>query len=233
MPKGATPNVVIKGTREGVSLQLGEGEWDALLEELAERLRATASFFSGARVALDVGERPISADQLQRLEELLGRYDMGLYLVLARSAEARATARAAGVRAISGGEIGAEAAATAGGPAEHEQSEGILVRRTVRSGQVVQHPGHVVIVGDVNPGGEVIAGGNVVIWGRLRGMVHAGAMGDDQAIVCALEMRPMQLRIGNYIARAPEEQRGKHKPRPEVASVREGNIVAVPWDEES
>jgi septum site-determining protein MinC len=105
---------------------------------------------------------------------------------------------------------------------------GILVHRTLRSGQVVQHPGHVVVIGDVNPGAEIIAGGDVVVWGKLRGVVHAGATGDDEAVVCALSLAPLQLRIGNHIARTPEGREDVPE-RPEMASVQGGEIVAEPW----
>ncbi|TMC53708.1 MAG: hypothetical protein E6J26_08725, partial [Chloroflexi bacterium] len=72
----------------------------------------------------------------------------------------------------------------------------IVVRSTLRGGSAVHHEGHVIIVGDVNPGAEVIAAGDVIVWGKLRGLVHAGAMGDNGAIVCALLFEPTQLRIG-------------------------------------
>jgi septum site-determining protein MinC len=110
---------------------------------------------------------------------------------------------------------------------EEPFAEGLVVRRTLRSGQNVRHPGHVVIIGDCNPGAEIVAGGNIVVWGRVRGMVHAGAMGDEEAVICALDLAPTQLRIAGHIARSPEEQR--HQPIPEMASVHEGQIVAVPW----
>jgi septum site-determining protein MinC len=86
----------------------------------------------------------------------------------------------------------------------------------------------VVVVGDVNAGAQIIAGGNIVVWGKLRGTVHAGAMGDDQTIVCALDLAPTQLRIGKHIARSPEGRRRRRIP-PEVASAQEGMIVVTAW----
>ncbi len=103
----------------------------------------------------------------------------------------------------------------------------MVLRRTLRSGQVLQHPGHVIVVGDVNPGAEVLAGGNVFVWGRLRGVVHAGAAGDRQAIVCALELAPAQLRIADVVARAPEEH--PSPARPELARVEDAGIVVETW----
>ena len=89
----------------------------------------------------------------------------------------------------------------------HGGEGAILVRRTLRSGYSLQHSGHVVVIGDVNPGAEIIAGGDVIVWGHLRGMVHAGAEGNDDAVVCALDLAPTQLRIGGLIATTPRAPR--------------------------
>ena len=109
-----------------------------------------------------------------------------------------------------------------------EGSEGLLVRRTVRSGQVVRHPGHVVVIGDVNAGAEIVAGGDVVVWGKLRGVVHAGAMGDEEAVVCALWMAPIQLRIGKHVARPPEGGELTEMST-EMATVKVDAIETVNW----
>ena len=123
-------------------------------------------------------------------------------------------------------------AAFALGPVEpiglDDPDVGLVARRTLRSGQQLRHPGSIVVIGDVNPGAEVVAGGDVVVWGRLRGTVHAGATGNAAAIVCALDLAPTQLRIAQYITRSPEGRR--RKPQPEVARVRGGQIVAESWE---
>jgi len=87
----------------------------------------------------------------------------------------------------------------------------------------------VVILGDVNSGAEVIAGGDVIVWGRLRGIVHAGALGDSGRCVCALDLSPTQLRIGSHIARPPEGRRRSKQPRPERAFISDDQIVAERW----
>ena len=69
----------------------------------------------------------------------------------------------------------------------------------------IEYQGNVIVFGDVNPGAEIMAGGSVLIWGRLRGLVHAGADGDEEAIVGALEFSPMQLRIAGKIAVSPKK----------------------------
>jgi septum site-determining protein MinC len=85
----------------------------------------------------------------------------------------------------------------------------------------------VVVIGDVNPGAQIIAGGDVLVWGRLRGTVHAGALGDEKSLVCALDLRPMQLRIANIVAVGSDG--GKSRPHPEIAFVSDGQIVAEEW----
>ena len=84
-----------------------------------------------------------------------------------------------------------------------------------------------VVYGDVNPGAEIIAAGDVFIWGKLRGNVHAGANGDESAIVCALQMMPTQLRIAGLIAVSPPDQR--RNIGPEVAFIRNDQIIVEAW----
>ncbi|HLT55998.1 MAG TPA: septum site-determining protein MinC, partial [Bacillota bacterium] len=78
------------------------------------------------------------------------------------------------------------------------------VRKIVRSGQVLEITGDLLLIGDVNPGGKVVSTGNVYILGNLYGIAHAGAAGDRKAIIAASYMKPTQLRIADYISRAPD-----------------------------
>ena len=77
---------------------------------------------------------------------------------------------------------------------------------TVRSGEYIDSPGDLLILGDVNPGAIVSANGNIFIWGRLLGIAHAGKEGNAQAKISALQLRPVQLRIASKIARGPQEK---------------------------
>ena len=100
----------------------------------------------------------------------------------------------------------------------------ILIKRTVRSGQSIQFDGNVVILGDVNPGAEIIARGNIVVMGALRGVIHAGATGNENATVAAFRLQPTQLRIANHITRAPD---GEYMAPnyPEIARIKDGVVV--------
>lgn len=120
------------------------------------------------------------------------------------------------------------ATVTALGPATLYQ------RGTIRSGQVLRHLGNIVVVGDVNPGAELIASGDIVVFGVLRGQAHAGAQGDPTATVTALELTPTQLRIATFIATG-ERSAGRPKIREsgEVARVEEDRIVVTPLAKEA
>lgn len=101
----------------------------------------------------------------------------------------------------------------------------ILVRRTLRSGQKIHFDGNVVVVGDVNPGAEIIASGHVIVLGALRGVVHAGASGNEQAAVLAFRLRPTQLRIANHITRPPDDELTGPE-QPEIARIKD-NVVTI------
>ena len=84
----------------------------------------------------------------------------------------------------------------------------------------------ILIVGDVNPGAIVLAGGNIMIWGKLRGIAHAGRDGNASAKITALQLRPLQLRIANKVARGPKEK--PEEGFAEEALIEEGIIVIKP-----
>ncbi|MBU0703282.1 MAG: septum site-determining protein MinC [Chloroflexi bacterium] len=218
--------IAIKGIRQGLLITLGEGDWSAELLTLEARLGASPSFFSGGRVALDVGARLLNQAEIEEARALLARHRVELWAVVGTDQVTEMAVQEMGL-VIDLGPSAPRAPEAAPQEEESPSTEGLVVRRTLRSGQSLRHPGHIVIIGDVNPGAEVVAGGDILVWGRVRGMVHAGALGDDKAVICGLDLSPMQLRIAGHIARSPEEKR--RKPMPEMASVHEGQIVAVPW----
>lgn len=100
----------------------------------------------------------------------------------------------------------------------------VMIERTLRSGQSVHYDGNVVILGDVNPGAQITATGDVVVMGVLRGTVHAGASGDEAASVIAFRLRPTQLRIAGFIGRSPDEDASSPQ-QPEIAKVRDGIVT--------
>lgn len=220
------PEISIKGIRDGLLITVGPGEWETIAEELAYQIDNQADFFRGAKVALQVGERELRHKAIRELSDKLEQRGVHLWAILGTSPSTNRAARRMELETeLQDGSVEEDLPPLI---SDVFGSDGVMVRQTLRSGQRVRHPGHVVVVGDVNPGAEIIAGGDVLVWGRLRGTVHAGARGDEGAIVCALDLIPTQLRIADFIAISPDEE-SRRQPRPEKVSVQEGQIVAEEW----
>ncbi len=220
--------VSIKGSRNGVLIAL-EGAPDqpfsASLRELEAKLKVNPAFFHGSEVVVDVKGAALDEEDLNRIAATLAHYGIRLESLAAQHEDTMRAARALGIplydptanklsptrrRARSTALdavdlVSALAEIESAAISEQEGlSEGILINRRVRSGQVIKHPGHIVVIGDVNPGASLVAGGDIVVWGRLQGNVHAGALGDDQAVVCALEFVPAVVRIAELTLWEPQ-----------------------------
>ncbi len=220
-----TTEIHIKGVRDGLLIKVGDGEWPEVRAALFQRLDERADFLRGARVALDVGNHILKAAELGRLRDQFSDRGITLWAVISDSPTTQQTARDLGLATRLSKPLPDRTIRRMN--TEFQDGEvAILVQRTLRSGYRIEHPGHVIVLGDVNPGAEVIAGGNVIVWGHLRGVVHAGAQGDTEAVVCALDLSPMQLRIAGTVSVTPE-RRGKTQP--EMARLKDGRVVAEAW----
>jgi septum site-determining protein MinC len=226
-------SIAIKGTRNGLLLTLEpETPFSDVLNALAGRLAEAPAFFQGASLAVDTSRRHLRGSERRQLENLLARYQvsiMSLEQLAAPAPEARPVTGALSTADHNGQQFTRNEQLPAS-EAQHEEPETngtLLLRRTIRSGQAIHHPGAIVILGDVNPGAEVVAGGDVIVWGVLRGMVHAGYPANEQACVCALALSPVQLRIAHLLSRPPEGIEAQAYP--EVAAIRNGRIVVETW----
>lgn len=228
--------VSIKGISDGLLITLSASdEWLTITSELANRLDEKTDFFNGAKVTVNLGERPVPKYELTSLKALLERRGMMLAVVQSDSSTTIESATALDLRTAHINSRTVERTLSEEDldiPIDPEETgtTGVLVHRTLRSGRTVHSDGHVVIIGDVNPGAKIIAAGDIVVWGKLRGMVHAGAEGDESAVICALDMSPNQLRIAGHIATSPKDRRKRINP--EAARVRDNQIVVEAWSEE-
>ena len=227
--------ISIKGIREGLLIAVpDQGSLADLMTLLKGELAQKQAFLQGSQVALQVGYRRLYKDELRKLQTLFEQNDLELWAVLAEDAVAREAARELGLATrlsgsqtdLDGNFVTAVSQPESTEPNKATQ-DGLVLKETIRSGRSIYHEGHVVIIGDVNPGAEIVARGNVIVWGRLRGLVHAGALGEETAVICALELNPTQLRIANQIAISPEEK--GRRSIPEQAMIRDGQIVAEMW----
>lgn len=226
-------SIAIKGTRSGLLLTLEAGmPFSELLQALAQRLEESPTFFRGASLTVDTTQRALRVSERLQLEKLLAQYQMSIAAgasekehkaakTITLSPEtpqppqpARATQK-----------VTQDLVTEQRDPRDYDDI--LYLRRTVRSGQAIHHHSSVVIMGDVNPGAEIVAGGDIIVWGVLRGMVHAGYPDNEQALVCSLQLSPVQLRIAHLLSRPPEGFEAQ--PRPEVATIRQGQIVVEAW----
>lgn len=231
--------VEVKGWRNGLLMVLPAfGDWETVLENVEARLdegRGRA-FWKGAQATLDLGDRVVSEAELSTL---IGRLKEDFALVPVAVVASDAGTRAAAERLVlTAYEVlptvqmpaAAKAAEASRGTLPPGASTALYLPSTVRSGQRVVHDGPVVVSGDVNAGAEVLAAGDILIFGTLRGLAHAGYQGDESARIFALSLRPPQLRIAGKIARSPEEERRPSAPRgPEVARIENGEIGVSGW----
>lgn len=274
---------LLRGRKGGLEITLAGLELGAALEALEARLTEQPGFYRGIAAVANFGSTLPSAEELERLNELL--CDAGIELrALSGSGDVEALARELGyafeslplghelarrraarpspdlslsdaARSLIADFAGARAdiadrrrrgeasvrraslppGATPSVQVEHpplhvvEAPPGTLYQAgTVRGGQALHHVGNIVVVGDVNPGAELIASGDILVFGRLAGVAHAGAQGDDRARVYALDLDATQLRIATCIAAG--ERAHTQPARPEVALVRDARIAIVPYD---
>lgn len=217
--------IQIKGLRDGLLITIGDGDWADLEFALLEQIQVQQAFFQGARVALDVGAQILKVNDLVPLRDKLSEYGISLWAVVSESPTTEKTSQLLGLATRISKPRPEESRPT---PVSNLSEEtALFVDRTLRSGIRIEFPGHVVVFGDVNPGAEIVAEGNVIVWGRVRGMIHAGVKGDRSAFICALDLSPTQLRIADEVSAVLKPQ---NNPRPEIASLNEdGKLQAVLW----
>nr|WP_263325563.1 septum site-determining protein MinC [Neobacillus sp. Marseille-Q6967] len=202
------PNVTIKGTKDGIVLHLDDScSYQELKKELDEKLSANQRTQSDRHlipVKVEVGNRYLTDEQREEIKELI-RQKKNLVVDDIES------------NVVTKQEINKL----------KSENEVVTVARIVRSGQVLQVPGDLLLIGDVNPGGTVMAGGNIFIMGALKGIAHAGVNGNDEAVITASSMQPSQLRINEYINRSPDQVKNNEKREMECAYIDENNQIIV------
>ncbi|MCT7954146.1 septum site-determining protein MinC [Laspinema palackyanum] len=177
--------------------------WTEILQQIRQRLNAGDRFWQAdTRVQLIAQDRLLDGRQLQAIAEALAESKLKLERI-------ETSRRQTAVAAVTAGySVEQRTTVTPFNPnplaTGKALADPLYLETTVRSGVDIRHPGNVVLVGDVNPGGSIIADGDILVWGRLRGLAQAGANGNEQCIVMALQMEPTQIRIADWVARAPE-----------------------------
>jgi len=189
-----------------------------LLVEIEEHIQKSPAFFAKAKVFLEVDTRPVLQHEMEQLGVVLSRHGLTLQGVVS------AVSRVEGIRrprpALDPPKVIA--------PIIDGKGTLVVEHRTVRSGEKVASEGHLIIMGDVNPGAEVIAEHNIIVWGSLKGAAYAGVPNHEDAVIAALHLSPIQLRIAEYIARS-SDARPVTTAVPELARIDQDEIVIESW----
>lgn len=196
-------NILFKGTKDGVIVMVkGSGDYLSVKHALNEKLCNAGDFFKGSKLYMDFSNANIGEEEQKMIKNQI----MEDYGVAVQDINTKVNRMFTGTY----------------------EGRTRFIRSTIRSGQNIEFPGNIVIIGDVNAGSQVVAGGNIIVLGTLRGVVHAGASGNEKGIIAAFSLQPTQLRIAGLISRAPDGE--KAKPRcPELARVKDNCIIIEPY----
>lgn len=204
-------HVIIKGTKDGLTLLLDDQcSLETLIYELqemlSERPETTSNGIQGpVKVKLVIGKRYLDDIQIKELENIFSE-EMN----------------------VSIDEVDSEVMTKADAEEMKLNHQITRIVKYIRSGQVLELKGDLVLIGDVNPGATVKATGNIYILGKLRGVAHAGYTGNQEAIICASSMTPSQLRIASIIRRPPEnKEEDENKEKMECAYLNEENDMII------
>ncbi|MDP4093344.1 MAG: septum site-determining protein MinC [Bacillota bacterium] len=214
--------VSFKGTVNGLTIILREQDnIDSILEQIEKKVSSAGRFFKGVSLDVKYRGKKLSKEDEEKIFNLLSNKSGAVIKSLSEDTEAIAQA---------------QDSAPTPAPSKIKMrnyffkgiNEGLtkFYKGTVRSGQLINFDGNLVVIGDVNPGAELIASGNVIVMGSLRGIVHAGADGNTEAVVVALNLQPTQLRIANVITRSPDEKEVRNNFIPELAYIK-GDTVYI------
>jgi septum site-determining protein MinC len=216
-------SVFFKSDREKLLLTLPKPDqpnldWTPLWEQIQQQIKAGQRFWqANAEVELVVSDRLLDQGQLQMIAASLDEVQLKLRRVQTSRRQTAIAAAAAGYGVEQQSPTLPLQSAANTVPLDNP----LYLETTIRSGTEIRHHGHVVIVGDINPGGSVIATGDILVWGRLRGVAHAGAQGNIHSRIMALQIEATQLRIANQVARTPKPPDQFY---PEVAYVSQEGI---------
>ncbi|HAQ08594.1 MAG TPA: septum site-determining protein MinC [Bacillus bacterium] len=203
-----TQNVTIKGTKDGLTLHLDDScSYEELKKELDRKLSNSSRVQEEQQllsVKVKAGNRYLTHDQQEELKELIRQKrnlfveDLETNVITKAEAEQR-----------------------------RQEAEIVSVARVIRSGQILEVVGDLLLIGDVNPGGTVKATGNIFIMGALKGIAHAGYNGNDKAVIAASSMKPSQLRISDCINRAPDHVQEDENRAMECAYISDNQQIVV------
>ena len=218
--------VIFKGKKDGLVIVLDKNaEFDELSEALRIKVKDAGRFFGGAKMSITFEGRVLSEDdEAELLDIIIKEANLNVSFVK-ESEQKRHPEKRREKHAVEK----SFSLASMFDPNEHMVK---IHKGALRSGKSIRYTGSVIVLGDVNPGSEIIAEGSIIVLGAVKGMVHAGCMGDMESFVAALSLTPIQLRIADRATYIPEDllKKGKKNQAPSYAYIEDGQIFIVPLE---
>lgn len=198
--------------------------WNEIAQQLRQRLHSGERLWQAeTSVHLIARDRLLDGRQLQEISDALAEFQLRLKRVYTSRRQTAVAAATAGYSVEQQSSIAQ--LNQSGAEAPQALADPLYLQTTLRSGADIRHNGSVIILGDLNPGSSVVADGDILVWGRLRGLAHAGAKGNGRCLIMALQMEPTQLRIADFVARPPETPPTEYYP--EVAYVTPQGAIRI------
>lgn len=218
--------VVIKGSKSGIILVLSpDASYETLKKDVAAKFSASAAFFGKAYKAISFKGYELSDEQKVEIIDIIQKNcQLSILCIMEEDPETEEEFRKALERKLI--------------EQDNSSNTGQFYKGNLRSGQVLDVETSIIVIGDIKPGAKVISKGNVIILGSLQGNVYAGAAGNTNAFVVALDMHPVQIRIADAIARSPDSPKKKDKKQKstvhetKIAFLDNGNIYIEPLDKD-
>lgn len=199
--------IIIKGNKDGLNVVIDMNifkDFDEMLDVLMEKLSRGKRFYKGCTLKVTLQLKFVNERELRRLKDILFE-EFLIKDCIFEDMEEKTNKIFTGIY----------------------EGRTKFIRKTIRSGQIIKYSGNIIIIGDVNPGSEIYAAGNIVVLGCLKGDVHAGVNGNDKAIIAAFKLQPKILQIANTVTKAPEND--ERPDYPEVAKIKGNTIIVEPY----
>lgn len=223
-------SIVIKGNKYGIVVVMdSDTSFDEIKNQLEEKLKESARFFGNGTMAISFEGRNLDDEQQKELLNVISESsDLNIACIIDHDEKLTEIFKKSVEKIENIDDNKEDEPIPDSTPVvDVDKNTGKFFRGTLRSGQILESDTSIVVIGDVNPGASVSAGGNIIILGSLKGTVSAGMNGDEKAFIVALDMAPVQVRIGDTIARCPERQK-KAKPETKIAYLNNGTIYIDP-----
>lgn len=177
-------NIIFKGHKNKLTVLLNKNEnFERLKNDFVKKIQSSKKFFSGAKKThIEFKGCHLTQNQKSELMNIILN-ETGLDISTLKQNEN-----------------------SSGKNNMPEEIKSIIQKNSLRSGQFIHYKGNVIVLGDVNPGAEIIAAGNIIVMGTIKGLVHAGCEGNKKCLITALSLLPVQLRIADIITRLPDNE---------------------------